>query len=60
MAVPVPSLTFLLHSCLLSHAASIQWYRTAQETSDRPTKQADLSFGDDFTSSISVVTKGLA
>ena len=49
------SLFFLLNSYLLGHAGTIQWYRTAQGTSDRLTKQADLSFGEDFASNATLV-----
>lgn len=42
-------LLVLLNSSVIS-GEDIQWYRTAQGTSDRLTKQANISFGNDFVS----------
>ena len=35
-------------------ATTIQWYRTAQGTNDRLTKQTNVTFGGDFTSDTAI------
>ena len=49
-------LTVLLVLATTSHgrATTIEWYRTAQGTSDRITSQANLSFGADFASDATI------
>ena len=47
-------------STQLSHAATVEWYRTAQGTTDRITAQPSVSFGDDFASNIAVTINRLA
>ena len=42
-------LLVLFYSSVIS-GEDIQWYRTAQGTGDRLTKQANISFGNDFES----------
>ena len=44
----------LLAALHFSHAAGIEWYRTAQGTSDRLTKQPNITFGGDFPSSATI------
>ena len=34
--------------CSSSNSSNVQWYRTAQYTDDRMTKQQDVNFGDNF------------
>ena len=47
----VMSLTLIclifLNNCF-ANVTNVEWYRTAQHTGDRLTKQPDLNFGDDF------------
>ena len=47
-------------STQLSHAATVEWYRTAQGTTDRITAQPSVSLGDDFASNITVTINRLA
>lgn len=46
-------LTVSMH---LAHATTVEWYRTAQGTSDRISGQPSVSFGNDFASNITVST----
>ena len=54
----------ILSSCTLqlqsAHASSIEWYRTAQGTADRLTRQPDITFSNDFSSNSSVVINRFA
>ena len=38
----------MLHLASITDCASVEWYRTAQNTADRLTKKDDLNFGEDF------------
>ena len=38
----------ILHLASTPACASVEWYRTAQNTADRLTKKDDLTFGEDF------------
>ena len=44
----------------LGHATTIEWYRTAQGTSGRITNKANISFGGDFASEVTVTINRLA
>ena len=55
-------LMLLVTFCWLSFAKvesgiEIEWYRTAQDTPDRLSKQPDLTFGADFPSEVTVSIK---
>ena len=58
MAVPAKSVVglFVLLQVLWpgNSVTTIQWYRTAQGTDDRLTRQANISFGSDFTSDATI------
>lgn len=47
-------LAVLLTVTQLGRASTIEWYRTAQDTSDRITQQPTLSFVADFTSDVNI------
>jgi len=45
---------YVLLQVLCPGGSVIQWYRTAQETNDRLTRQANISFGSDFSSNATI------
>ena len=55
MAAILSVLLLLVFFCADSQGTTIQWYRTAQGTNDRLTKQANITFGGDFASNASLI-----